>query len=119
MSDARLKCRLLWTLSRNHGWASPMSERAVVDRALASSDQGRGKEIVRDLAREPYVTYRRGRGYGLTNDPDAQAQAAYRLTDSCGYLEIQVEPTLSRFEQAGGFDEYERDAVLDELGEWD
>lgn len=84
------------------GSKSPVPERALVDLALESSDQGKGKTVVRRLADGSCVTYQNGRGYRVKNDPDAQAKAAYRLTVTCGYPEIQVEPTLSRFDQAGG-----------------
>lgn len=118
MSRSQLKCELLWKLCRKHGWASPLSEDALIGLALESADQGDGREVVGELVEEPYITYRRGEGYSVKNDPDVQAQAAYRLISVCGYLEIQVEPTLSRFEQAGGFDEYDKDEVLADLDDW-
>ena len=118
MSDSQLKCELLWKLCRKHGWASPLLEDALIDLALESSDQGDGRELVDELVEEPYIAYQQERGYSVKNDPDAQAQAAYRLISVCGYHEIQVELTLSRFEQAGGFDEYDRDEVLSDLNDW-
>lgn len=118
-SSSQLKCKLLWKLCRKHGWAAPIPKDGLADLALESSDQGRGKSLVDELVEEPYVRYQRGQGYSLKNDPDAQAQAAYRLKSTCGYLEIQIEPTLSRFEQAGGFDAYDEDAVLATLDDWE
>jgi len=98
MSRTRLKCRLLWKLCRKHGWGAPVPESVLVE--------------------EPYIRYREGHGYSVENDPDAQAQAACRLVSTCGYLEIQVEPTLSRFEQAGGFDAYDEREVSAALADW-
>ena len=119
MSDpSELKCRLLWKLCRKHGWASPIPRKALINWALQDSDQGRGRNIVEDLLDEPYIGFQRGAGYSIRNDPDSQAQAAYRLKSECGYLEIQIEPTLSRFEQAGGFAAYDEGKVLDSLGDW-
>ena len=118
MSRTRLKCRLLWKLCRKHGWGSPVPESVLIDLALGSSDQGEGATAVRELADEPYIRYREGRGYSVKNDPDAQAQAACRLVSTCEYLEIQVEPTLSRFEQAGGFDAYDEREIRAELADW-
>jgi len=86
--------------------------------ALKSSDQGRGKELVEELIREPYITRTRNDGYRVKNDPDSQAQAAYRLTTTCGYDEFRVEATLSRFDQAGGFSTYDEDEVLSDLADW-
>lgn len=116
---AELKCELLWKLCRKHGWGAPIPERDLVDLALCSSDQGIGKRIVDELVREPYVEYRSGRGYSLKNDPDAQAQAAARLRSSCGYLDLQIEATLSRFRQAGGFDAYDGEKVRSKLEDWE
>lgn len=118
MSDSEMKCSLLWKLCRKHRWGGPITKEGLVDLALKSSDQGRGKELVEELIREPHITRTRNDGYRVKNDPDSQAQAAYRLTTTCGYTEFQVESTLSRFEQAGGFSAYDREEVLSELGEW-
>lgn len=115
---AELKCELLWKLCRKHGWGTPVLESVLVDLALTTSDQGAGKEAVEELVDEPYVEYRRGRGYSIRNDPNAQAQAAHRLRSSCGYLELQIEATLSRFEQAGGFDAYDGATVRETLDDW-
>lgn len=117
-SASELKCKLLWKLCRKHGWGSPVPRSRLVDLALQTSEQGRGKELVGELIEEPYIGYQDGRGYSVLNSPAAQAQAAYRLKSSCGYLEIQIEPTLSRFEQAGGFDAYDEAGVLATLNDW-
>ncbi len=73
--------------------------------------------MVEELLSEPYITFQRGKGYGLKNDPDSQAQVAFRLTRSCSYDEFRVEETLSRFGDAGGFDTYD-ESVLDGLDDW-
>jgi hypothetical protein len=39
------------------------------------------------------------------------------LYSTCGFLSIQIETTLSRFDQAGGFEAYDP-AVLDTLEPW-
>lgn len=119
MSQAtRVKCRLLWKLARRHGWGSPVAETTLVTDALEPSAQGRGRELLADLRREPFVGVRRGDEFVLSNDPDSQALAAVRLRETCGYSRLQVEATLSRFEQAGGFEAYDADALRDELDSW-
>lgn len=118
MSDVVLRCSLLWTLCRKHRWGGPITKEGLVDLALESSDQGRGKEVVEDLVEEPYITLTRNNGYRVKNDPDSQAQAAYRLTTTCGYDEFRVEATLSRFDDAGGFSAYDREEVLSGLADW-
>lgn len=112
------KCDLLWRLCRRHGWASPISKDGLTDLAFKSSSQGQGRELVDDLLDEPFICYQRGRGYWVKNDPDSQAQAAYRLRGVCGYTELQIEATLSRFEQAGGFDAYDEADVMADLDPW-
>lgn len=94
-----------------------MKKEDLVREALSSSDQGDGKEIVEELLDEPYI-YQSSDGYHIRNDPDSQAQAASRVVETCGYTELQAEATFSRFEQAGGFDNYDKDAVLDSLDDW-
>jgi len=111
------RCRLLFTLVRRHGWGSPITKDGLVDLALESSAQGDGRELVDELAEEPYLSYQRGRGYWVKNDPDSQAQIAYRLISNCSYSKLQIESTLSRFEAAGGFDAYD-ESVLDGLDDW-
>ena len=119
MSGARaLKCRLLWKLARRHGWGSPVPAETLVTDALASAEQGRGRDLVSDLRSEPYVGRQSG-GYVLANDPDSQALVATRLRETCGYSTLQIEATLSRFEQAGGFDAYNVDALARELSAWE
>jgi len=117
-STKGIKCSLLFKLARRHGWGNPVEKEDLVRDALQSSDQGKGKDIVEDLLEEPYIGYRRGKGYYLKNDPDSQAQAAYRVTETCGYSSMQAETTFSRFEQAGGFDAYDKDDILNDLSDW-
>ncbi|WP_248518059.1 hypothetical protein [Salinarchaeum laminariae] len=116
-SGREIRCRLLWTLARRHGWGSPVDAETLLRSALASSAQGRGRELIDDLRYEPYLD-RGPDGYFLYNDPDSQALAALRLRDTCGYSQLQVEATLSRFEQAGGFDAYDESALDRTLSEW-
>jgi len=111
------KCSLLFKLGRRHGWGNPAAKEDLVREALKSSDQGSGKEIVEELLDEPYV-YETEEGYWLKNDPDSQAQAAFRVVETCGYTKLQAESTFSRFEQAGGFDSYDKDTVLEDLDDW-
>lgn len=117
-APSELKCRLLWKLCRKHGWGSPVPRDDLVSWALPDSDQGRGREIVEDLLDEPYTGFQRGAGYSIRNDPDSQAQAAYRLRSECGYTTVQIEATLSRFQQAGGFESYDENDVLDPVSDW-
>ena len=116
--ERRLKCRLLWKLARRHGWGLPVEEETLVVSALAPAEQGRGWELVDDLRAEPYVGRISG-GFALKNDPDSQALAAVRLRETCGYSTLQIEATLSRFEQAGGFDAYQAGALARELSAWE
>lgn len=117
-SDAQLKCELLWKLCRRHGWGGAISKDGLTDLALDASSQGSGRKIVEQLIDESYITYQRGNGYRVKNDPDSQAEAAYRLKNSCGWSELQIEATLSRFEQAGGFSAYDEASVMQELDDW-
>lgn len=116
-SESEIKCYLQWKLCRTHGWGSPVPKEALVDLALDSVEQGRGKELIEDLIQEPYIEYQEGKGYQIKNSPDAQAKLAFHLEETCGYDRIQIEATLSRFKQAGGFDEYDRDEVFDSADE--
>lgn len=118
MSDGvRIRCRLLWKLARRHGWGSPVDAGTLVRSALESSIQGAGHDRVGELVEEPFVG-RGPDGYFLRNDPDSQALAAVRLRETCGYSTLQVEATLSRFEQAGGFDAYDESSLRRKLSEW-
>lgn len=117
-STTRLKCRLVWKLARLHGWGSPVDEARLVDAALPPSEQGIGREVLAELRDEPYVGFVSGGGVSLANDPDSQALAAVRLHSTCGYTVLQIEATLSRFEQAGGFDAYDVPAVRESLAPW-
>ena len=103
----RIKCKLLFKLSRRHGWGAPISKDGLVDQALADSEAQLGRDVCEHLKNEPYISYQRGRGYSIKNNPDAQAQIAFFLRDTCSYSEIRIEATLSRFEQSGGFDTYD------------
>lgn len=90
-----------------------------MNRALESTDQGRGKRLVDELLAEPYIGHDPRSGYSVVNDPDGQALAAYRLLDTCEYgPSFRIEATLSRFEQAGGLDAYPRPETLEELEPW-
>lgn len=115
---AGLKCRLLWKLARRHGWGAPVAESTLVRSALEPSAQGRGHGLVHELVEEPYVDRVRGDGFFLKNDPDSQALATVRLRETCGYSTLQVEATLSRFEQAGGFDAYDETTLRHSLSSW-
>jgi hypothetical protein len=117
-SISQIKCELLWKLCRRHGWGAPISEDALLNLALSDTNQATGRAVVGELLQEPYIVFRTDDGYSVKNDPDSQAQAAYRLKSTCGYTEIQIEATLSRFEQAGGFNAYDEDSVLESLDEW-
>ncbi len=116
--DSTVKCDLLWKLCRRHGWSTPVPRDVLVNDALESTEQGRGKQLVAELLEEPYIAYQRGKGYSVENSPDAQAKAAFRLRETCGYSGIQIESTLSRFDQAGGFEAYDGDDVFDTGDGW-
>lgn len=119
LADSRIKCSLFWKLCRRHGWGSPVPEDALVDMALARVEQGRGKKLVKELRTESYIEHQEGKGYKVKNSPDEQAKAAFRLRDTCSYSELRIEATLSRFEQAGGFDTYGEGDVFDpENDDW-
>ncbi|SFQ13500.1 hypothetical protein SAMN05216277_12219 [Halolamina pelagica] len=104
-------------MARRHGWGNPISADGILDLALEDSEQADGEEFVEQLASEPYITYQRGQGYWIKNDPDSQAQVAFLLTRNCSYTELQIEATLSRFKAAGGFDAYD-ESVLEEVDDW-
>lgn len=97
-----VKCSLRWKLARRHAWGSPIPEDDLVRMAPTDVGDDRAREACQELKTESYVTYRRENGYGLRNSPDEQAKLARVLRDTCGYSEIQIEATLSRF---SGFDE--------------
>lgn len=118
-SESEVKCKLLWKLCR-HNWDSDGIERDdLVLAALADAEQGRGRELVDELLDEPYVVPTGHDAFRVKNNPRAQARAAFRLRDTCGYSEIQLEAGLSRFRQAGGFDAFDREDVLESLDEWE
>lgn len=118
-SAREIKCLLLWKLCRSHGWGAPVDREALVNRALESTDQGRGKQLVDELLEEPYIGHDPRSGYYIVNDPDGQARAAYRLLETCEYgPQFRIEATLSRFEQAGGFDAYPRMEAHEEPKPW-
>lgn len=113
-----IKCRLLFKLARNHGWGDPISTETLVNWALDGSEQGLGRQLAEDLRAESAISYSPGQGYSIKNDPDSQAQVACRLVRDCGYTRLQVESTLSRFRDAGGFAAYEMDSVYAALSDW-
>lgn len=118
-SESTLKCKLLWKLCRGHNWSKKGVDReGLVNLALQDTEQGRGKELVEDLLDEPYVAPTGENKYSVKNNPRAQARAAFRLRESCGYTEIQIEASLSRFNQAGGFNAFDRDDVFNDADEW-
>lgn len=84
-----------------------MSKKGLISLALDSSEQSIGRDVCDDLKHEPYIIFQRGRGFSIKNNPDDQARVAFFLRDTCGYTELQIEATLSRFEQKGGFDVYD------------
>jgi hypothetical protein len=84
-----------------------MSQKGLLDKALDDDEVPKGREVCDDLKNEPYITFHRGRGYTIKNNPDDQARIAFFLRDTCRYTEVQIEATLSRFDQKGGFDFYD------------
>lgn len=118
-SEAEIKCELLWKLCRRHGWKKQgVSREDLVTEALADTEQGRGRQLVGELLNEPYLKPKAADRYHVKNNPRAQAKAAFRLRDTCGYTDLQIESTLSRFQQAGGFEAFDRDEVLSDTSDW-
>lgn len=117
-ADYGILCELLWKLSRKHTWANPIPKDHLVRLALSRPDWPRGRELVDELLLEPYVGYDPARGYLVKNDPESQALVAVRLTRTCSYPALTVEATLSRFEQAGGFDAYDVEELASRLDDW-
>lgn len=117
-THTEIKCSLLWKLCRRHGWATPIPKQQLVTVALEDTEQGRGKRLVEELLEEPYIEFQRGVGYTIKNDPDSQARAAFRLRETCSYSTLQIETTLSRFEQAGGFAQYVQPPHLESADTW-
>lgn len=62
LSESEIKCHLLWTVCRRHGWSTPVKKEDLVTNALQTTEQGRGKQLVEELLDEPYIEYQRGRG---------------------------------------------------------
>lgn len=118
MSPCQLKCDLLWALCRKHGWGQFVSSERLLRDGLPSSQRGHGRAVLDELVWEPYVEFYPGRGSRIGNDPDSQALATVRLEQTCGLPRLTVEATLSRFEQAGGFEAYDIDALSVSLGAW-
>lgn len=118
MSSCRLKCDLLWALCREHAWGRAVSTQRLLRYGLPPGQRGRGRNLLDELLRELYLEYYPDSGYRLKNDPNSQALLASRLTETCGLPIISVEATLSRFEQAGGFDAYERQRLAARLEDW-
>lgn len=117
-TDHRILCELLWKLSRRHTWANPIQRDDLLRLALSRPDWPRGRALLDELVVEPYMEFDPARWYLVKNDPDSQALVAARLTRTCWYPELTVEATLSRFEQAGGFDEYDVEDLEARLGDW-
>jgi hypothetical protein len=116
-SDSEVLCKLSWKLARRHGWGNPISKQGLADLALKSSNEGRGRELIDSLVSESFVG-KSQKGYYIPNDPDSQAVLAFRLRDTCGYTEVQIEATLSRFNESGGFDEYEGQDMIESDEGW-
>lgn len=113
------RCDLIWQLCRRHSWGSPIPGENLVRLALKTSEQGEGRrERLDELLKEPYVE-KLPNGFAIKNNPNAQAQAAYRLETTCGYSRLRIEAALSRFKQAGGFEAYDGNDVLAQLDDWD
>lgn len=89
-----------------HTWSGYVSESDLLDAALDTEGHDTGREVIEELKNEPYTVFQHNRGLQLKNDPDSQAIVAFELRDNCGFTELQIEATLSRFLQAGGFDAY-------------
>lgn len=102
-----IRCKILWKLARMHTWSGYVQERDLLDAALDTEDHDSGRDVIDELKNEPYTVFHRGRGIQLKNDPDSQAMVALELRDGCDFTELQIEATLSRFYQAGGFDAYD------------
>lgn len=101
------RCKLLWKLSRMHSWSGFIPERDLLAAALDTEGHDTGREVFRTLKAEPFTVFQRGEGIRLKNDPDSQAMVAFELRDVCQYTELQIEATLSRFAQRGGFDAFD------------
>lgn len=106
-SDSAIRCKLLWKLARMHTWSDYVPVRQLLIAALDTADHDVGRAVVDDLKTEPVTIFQEGRGIRLKNDPDSQAVVAFELRDQCNFTELQIEATLSRFSQAGGFETYD------------
>ena len=102
-----IRCKILWKLARFHTWSGYVREDDLLDASLDTEGHDLGREVINELKNEPYTIFQHGRGLQLKNDPDSQAMVAFELRDGCDYTELQIEATLSRFYQAGGFGEYD------------
>lgn len=105
--DTSIRCKILWKLSRMHTWSGYIHEGDLLDAALDTEGHDLGREAIDQLKNEPFTVFQQGRGIHLKNDPDSQALVAFELRDVCDYTELQIEATLSRFSQAGGFERYD------------
>lgn len=103
-----IRCKLLWKLARMHAWSGFIQTRDLLAAALDTEGHDDGRKVIEELVNEPFTMFQSGQGIRLKNDPDSQALVAYELRDVCGYSEIQIEATLSRFAQNGGFEAYEQ-----------
>lgn len=118
MSSCQLKCDLLWALCREHAWGRAVSTQRLLRYGLPPGQRGRGRTLLDELLGESYLEYYPDSGYRLKNDPDSQALIASRLTETCEVPTMSVEATLSRFQQAGGFDTYDRQELAAQLEDW-
>lgn len=103
-----IRCKILWKLARMHTWSGYIDERDLLNAALDTEGHDAGRDVIKELRGEPFTVYQRGQGIQLKNDPDSQALVAFELRDDCNYTELQIEATLSRFFQAGGFAENDK-----------
>lgn len=114
----RLSFELLWTISRSHEWTNSwIDEDAIARDGLATHMRGDVTSILLPLREEPYIEYHSSKGYRIKNDPDSQAQAAFRCREILEHSELRIEATFSRFDDVGGFDEYDKKDVIDDLPE--
>lgn len=95
-SDAEIRCQLLFSLSRKHGWGGWVPEADVI-RTLPKSEHGRARrEILPELRDSPLVIHQRDRGYKINHD--SLSDLAHELRDDCEYSELRIEATLSHFD---------------------
>ena len=81
--------------------------KGLLTAALDTEGHDEGRYAIEDLTGESFTVFNRGEGIRLKNDPDSHAIVAFELRGICNYTEIQIEATLSRFSQQGGFEAYD------------